>query len=218
MQYLDIILLAMVAAFIFLRLRSVLGKRTGHEQPPPERYSGKPLEDDAATDEKVVKLPHRKGSQDTLSPELRAVLTRVHVADRGFDEAHFMQGAQWAYETIVNGFAKGDREALRPLLTDDVFASFNAAIEAREAAGHDMHTEITDYRSAEIEEATFEDNVADITVRFVTEMVTFTKNSDGVVISGDPTTGKPVIDIWTFRRDTGSKDPTWYLSATRSET
>ena len=214
-QFLDIVLFAMVAAFLVLRLRSVLGKRTGHQrprsiaQPPPDdRVSEPPAADRDAADE-----------EDAVEPDdpVSEGVARIRSADRTFDPDEFLQGARGAFEVIVQAFAGGDADTLRDLLSEDVYENFNEAIEQRDADGHTLETTIIGTRSAEIVEADLIDRDAAVTVSFVTEQVNVTRDSEGRIVDGDPTHVTEITDIWTFRRNTRSRDPNWKLVETRSQ-
>lgn len=210
-QYIDIIFFAMVAAFLVLRLRSVLGRRTGEERQRPDPFSRPENGED-----KVVELPGR--GPVTLGPadhSLAAGLTRIRMADPAFSPEEFLEGARAAFQIILMAYAKGDREALRPLLADEVFANFTRAIEDREQRGETMETDLVSVKAVEFMEAVLEDNEAVITVRFVTEQVNVQRDSKDVVVEGDPNQVEEVTDIWTFRRLVTSEDPNWELVATR---
>ncbi|TNE33420.1 MAG: Tim44 domain-containing protein [Alphaproteobacteria bacterium] len=225
-QFLEIVLLVAVAGFIFLRLRSVLGRRMGHEQSPREEQNRRPAEghkardlDDAPrADDKVVVLGDKtrtvKPSPFAFTPLQRA-LSEIHQMDRSFDEGTFLEGAEAAYEMIVVAFAKGDKEMLKDLLSKEVYNNFAASIEARSKDNLTMSTDIVAIHSAEITEATLEQRDAEITVAFEAEMISMTKNEDGVVVAGDPQPDT-VNELWTFARTLKSRNPNWLLIATRS--
>ena len=223
-HFLDIILLAAVAGFIFLRLRSVLGRRMGHEQTPPEERTQKPVEDHKASDEdmsaedNVVALESKTGKVSD-SPfeglELTRVLNQIRQLDKNFDQTTFSGGAQAAYEAIVVAFAKGDRATLKELLADDVYNNFDRSIQDREDQEYVMSTDIVAIQSANIIDATLVAKEAEITVRFEAEMISMTKDEDGVVVSGDPQP-HTVNELWTFARNLKSRNPNWLLITTRS--
>jgi predicted lipid-binding transport protein (Tim44 family) len=226
LPFLDIILLAMFAGFVILKLRGVLGKRTGLERPPHDPFADEPAEapEGRSNDnEKVVRLPGRKagaeGVEDAAEPAaantLPAGIMQIKLADRDFDEREFLHGAKAAFAMIVEAFAQGDADGLRPLLSTELYGSFAAALEARERAEESQETTIVTIRSADIVEAALEDDVAMVTVEFVTEQVKVTRNAEGEVVDGDPDRIDTLTDIWTFARDTGSDDPNWELVATR---
>lgn len=220
--FLDIIFFAMVAGFIFLRLRSVLGRRTGNERRPTDAFAKRPAE---RAEDNVVALPDRAGRAPAKGADAKlwaedspvgAGLTQIKIADHSFEPAGFLEGAKQAYEMIVASFAKGDRETLRMLLADEVFENFTGAIAEREKQGHTLETTITRIKQADIAEARMDGRMAEVTVKFVSDMVSVTKDSAGEPVGG-PAREREVIDLWTFARDTSNKDPNWALVATRSE-
>lgn len=222
-QFVDIIFFALVAAFIILRLRSVLGRRTGHEQrrdpfakPQPGTKVPGADADDAPSEVSqrgdVVQLP-RRDAAPAGSP-LAAALTQIKVADPAFDEATFEKGARVAFEYIVTAFAAGERDKLRPLLNDEVYANFESAIVAREALGQKRETTLVRIKSAEIVEARMENPTALVTIKFASEQINATRNAQDEVVEGNPDRITDVIDIWTFARNTRSNDPNWMLVAT----
>lgn len=216
-QFVDIILLAMVAGFLILRLRSTLGRRTGHEQ-RPESFK---------TNDNVVNLP-RPDVRDADAPVSRDIdpeyvgtpleegLTQITLSDPHFTVDTFMNGAGSAFEMIVNAYAAHDTDTLKPLLADDVYSSFAAAIQDREDSGEVMETELILIKPVKLEEATVEDRLATVAVRFESEQVNVIKDAEGQVIDGDPEQVESVTDIWTFQRNLSSSDPNWLLVATRS--
>tara|TARA_B100000683_G_scaffold49041_1_gene46220 strand:- start:150 stop:833 length:684 start_codon:yes stop_codon:yes gene_type:complete len=221
-QFLEILLLAMVAGFILLRLRGVLGRRTGHERPPrglpgsrDMRNEDKDQEDE---EEKIISLPER-GARDGEEAEAAGPpgLAQVRRLDRNFSEQQFLQGAQAAYEMIVTAFAKGEKSELRPLLSDDVYRSFEEAIDARDRAGETHETTLIGIKSANISEANVTGRVAEVTVKIVAELMNQTKNAQGEVIGGSGNTIEIVAEYWTFRRDLSSSDPNWVLIATSDQ-
>lgn len=209
---LDIILLALVAGFVLLRLRGVLGRRTGHERPPNQ-----PVEDN------VLPLPdRRKGADPNLAPPrdtaagspVAAGLARIKLADTGFDEPEFISGARAAYEMVVTAFAAGDLDTLRAVLAPEVLSGFRQAIEDRQKAGHKLETTVRSIRAADIIEADLRGTMAEVTVKFVSDLVNVTRNAAGQIVSGSPTAAEEVTDIWTFSRNTRSSDPNWTLIGT----
>ena len=222
-QFVDIIFFALVAAFIILRLRSVLGRRTGNEQrrdpfakpQPGAKVPGADADDapaEAGQRGEVVQLP-RRDAAPAGSP-LAAALTQIKVADPSFDETTFEKGARVAFEYIVTAFAAGERDELRPLLNDEVYANFESAIVAREALGQKRETTLVRIKSAEIVDARMENPTALVTVKFASEQINATRNAQGEVVEGNPDRITDVIDIWTFARNTRSNDPNWTLVAT----
>jgi predicted lipid-binding transport protein (Tim44 family) len=225
-QFIDIIFLAMVAGFVALRLRSVLGRRTGEERTPPadpfrrpERVPDQRLPDDRSAegrDDVVVPLPGRGAQRTPGIADAQAAqgVAEIQVADRSFEVDQFISGARWAYEIVVNAFAAGDTETLKPLVSDQVFHNFTEALEARKTSGNTVETSIAAIKGAEIVGAALRDRVAEVTVRFVSDLVSVTRNAAGNVVEGHPTAPREVTDIWTFSRDTRSRDPNWTLIAT----
>jgi len=224
--YIDIIFFAMVAAFIALRLRNVLGRRTGHErrrQTPLDRESQSQTSE-AQTADNVVTLPHRRPGRpeddpmiaDMADGNLKRGLTDIRLADPNFDLESFLQGARSAFAMIVEAYANDNRETLRPLLADDVYRSFEQAISEREAAGHKLDTDLVAMNGAEVIEAGVVDSRARVTIKFSTEQINVVRDSEGNVVEGDPSAIEEVVDIWTFERDTRSSDPNWQLVETRA--
>jgi predicted lipid-binding transport protein (Tim44 family) len=223
LSFLDIVLVAMVAGFIFLRLRSVLGRRTGHERQRPDPYRMR-----EAGEEGVVEPPererkgedeHRRESEAALWAEdspVGAGLTQVKIADTRFEPGRFVEGARAAYDMIVSCFARGDRDTLRQLLNDEVYENFIAAIAEREGQQQQMETTITAIKSADIVDARMNGRIAEITVKFVSDMVSVVRDQSGQNVDGPPQE-REVTDIWTFARDTRDRDPNWILIATSSE-
>lgn len=210
----ELILFGMVAAFLVLRLRSVLGKRTGYEHPaerlapvggpvgaappPPATPAGQP----------ALVVP------DPRTPPGQA-LTRIIAADPGFEPNRFLHGAEGAFRMIVTAFAAGDRAALKNLLSEDSYAGFEHAIAAREQAGETQRTELRVVTELAIESADLRGTVADVTVRFTTDQINLTLARDGSIAHGSDAVTE-LRDLWTFQRDLRSPDPTWRLVATRS--
>lgn len=217
--FIDILFFAMVAAFLVLRLRSVLGRRTGHERPrnlPTASRHDTGRADPQA--DNVVALPDRSKSAISVSPDspLASNLAHIMVADPSFDEERFLQGAKMAFEMIVTAFANGDRDTLRPLTSGEVFANLERAMRDRETAGHTFDSTLVGIKSGEIADAEFDEREARIMVRFVSEQVNVTRDAEGQTVSGSASAIEEVTDIWTFARDTRSRDPNWLLIATRS--
>lgn len=220
MKIIDILIFAMIAAFLVFRLRSVLGKRTGNERPPHDPYSSDKAPgaaNDAGEGDKVVSLPDRSKRDDIPADAPAAEgLRAIREADPGFSVEEFQGGARAAFEMIVASYAAGDRETLRPLLSDEVFKNFEDAIKAREAEGHVMEATLVGIREAEISEAYTEGRVAFVTIRFVSEQIEVVRDGEGNVVSGDPSRVTTVTDIWTFARNTRSRNPNWTLVATET--
>ncbi len=213
----DLILFGMIAAFLVLRLRSILGKRTGFERPPqtqqpvqPGNTAGATAEGPQATQAVTVarQLP------DPASPTGQAI-ARMQGLDRSFDPTMFLAGAEQAFRMIVTAFASGDRQTLRALLSDESYSAFEQAITARETAGHTQSTEIRAIQSSLIEAAEVKGTSGVVTVRIVSDQVSFTHDKDGNPLVGTEAVTE-ITDLWTFERDLTSQDPTWRLVAARS--
>jgi predicted lipid-binding transport protein (Tim44 family) len=219
----DLILFAMVAAFLVLRLRSVLGRRTGYERP---RREGHGAYDPAAArsapaSDVGAELPPpaqpeatRHVLPDPRSPVGQALL-RIRGVDAGFEPEGFLHGAEGAFRMIVDAFARGDRDTLRLLLNDETFAGFEGEITRRSQAGETQRSEVRAIQETRIEAADLRGTVADITVRFVSDQVNLTTDRDGGVVAGAEAVTE-LTDLWTFQRDLRSQDPTWKLVGTQS--
>jgi len=218
----DLILFAMVAAFLVLRLRGILGRRTGFERPPaPLEPTGageatRTIDTTAeeATEQRALAGPARS-LPSPASPAGRA-LARIREVDPSFDPAAFLDGAEGAFRMIVTAFAAGDRETLKGLLSPDVFNDFAAAIAAREQAGETQRTEVVAMRESTIVEADLRGTYATVGVRFVTDQINVTTGPGGILVAGSEAVTE-TIDIWSFARDLNAADPTWLLVGTRSE-
>ena len=219
-----------LAVVIFLKLRSVLGRRTGHERPRYDPYSA-PDANSAPVRDNVVTLPRgevprmsNELDDETFAKRLKQVaaegsdiagkLQQIAKADRSFDPMHFMKGAKAAYEMIVTAYAEGDRKALKNLLSRDVFDSFAEAISERERNGYTVDFKFVGITNAEITDAELSGKNANVTVKFVSDVITATRNRSGEVIDGNPSQITDVVDGWTFSRDTASRDPNWRVVAT----
>lgn len=221
MKFIDIIILAMIAAFLVFRLRNVLGKRTGNERPPQNPYGNSEdaanAESEANDDDNVVALPGQTVAEDIpddtpASEGLRAIRN----ADSNFSAEEFVEGSRFAFDMIVTSFANGDRETLRPLLSDEVYENFAGAIDSREANDETMEMTLVGIRESEILEASMDGRVAFVTVKIVTEQIEVVRDKDGEPVSGDPSKVSTVTDIWTFARNTRSRNPNWTLVATEA--
>ncbi len=218
--YLDILFFAMVAAFIAFRLRSVLGRRTGNEN--PERWTArKPAPQAREALDNVTRLPDRTRAAGDAAPldlpansPIEAGVTQIKVADPSFDPRSFVEGARGAFEMIVGAYAQGDTATLRPLLADDVYENFAAAIRARKQAKQTLDTTKVGIKSADLVEARMDGRTAIVTVKFVSEQINVTRDAEGAVVEGDPQQIAAVTDAWTFSRNTRSRDPNWLLVAT----
>jgi predicted lipid-binding transport protein (Tim44 family) len=210
----DLILFGLIALFLVLRLRSILGRRTGFEGLPQMLGRGGPKPPTIEGRAEPVPPSPTRTLPDPASPAGQA-LAAIRAADRKFDAAAFLSGAENAFRLIVTAFAAGDRQKLQPLLTPDTYAAFESAITAREQAGHTQHTEIRAILEASIEHAALEQNLADITVRFVSQQITLTTAQDKSIVAGADAVTE-LADVWTFVRDLKQSQPTWKLSSARS--
>ena len=209
----EIVLLALVALFVGLRLYAVLGQRTGHEQQPVTRPEAAKGPEPAATSADTV--PERKEASGLVYEEGAAAGVRAIIAsDPAFDVARFLEGAQAAYRMVLEAFWKGDREELRYLVAPDVYESFDESIREREAAGHRLDNRLIAIERAVIEDARLEGRTADIEVRFDADIAAVTRDSAGEMVAGTLTDAVETHDVWTFRRTLGSDDPNWLLVET----
>jgi len=219
------------AVIIFLQLRNVLGKRTGNERPPVDPYSPREGIDAPEGPErgKVVQLPRRDGATDEDSryaavdafakagTPLNEALRRMVDTDSAFDPKEFVNGAKMAYEMIVMAFADGDRKTLKGLLSREVYEGFDAAITDRESKGELVKSTFVGIEKADLVHAEIKDSEANITIRIISQLISATYDKAGAIIDGDAEAVSEVNDLWTFARDTRSRDPNWKLIATESE-
>ena len=224
MAFMDILLFAAVAVFLILRLRSILGKRTGAED--AERWRSRPpertLERADQIPDNVTPFPGASRPVDAApaeeavvgDPELQRGFDEIRRADASFAPVEFVQGARGAFEMIVQAFAQGDTNALKPLLAPDVYEGFAKAIRERLAAKHTLETTLVGIRNADIVAARMENRIAMVTVKFVSEQVNVTRDADGNVVEGEAAKVTKLTDIWTFARDTRNRDPNWALVRT----
>ena len=213
-----IVLLALVAAFLGLRLYSVLGKRTGHEQEPVARQ---PIES-APT---MVRQPLPSGDSGTAPSKsdlnvadmaAQSGLRALANADRSFDAGFFLEGSKSAYKMVLEAFWKGDKDALRFLCDDDVYQSFSDAIDGRKERGETLENRLVRIDEARILDASFDHPMARVTVRFDADIAALIKDADGNIIGGSMTDAVETHDIWTFMRDVKSGDRNWKLDETDS--
>ncbi len=220
------------AVVIFYQLRNVLGRRTGNERPPFDPYSAaRTAKDAAAKPENVISLPRKRAAGDPVEEttyaaidsfakpdtELNKGLRAIRDADPTFEPQGFVGGAKMAYEMIVLAYADGDRKTLKNLLSREVYDGFVAAIADRESKAEKVQSSFVGINKAEIVAAEMKGGEAHVTLRIVSELISATRNKAGEVVDGDPETVAEVKDVWTFARDTRSKDPNWKLVATEEE-
>ena len=215
----DLLLFGMIAAFLVLRLRSILGKRTGFERSnPANRPNAGVAPESARVGPTIDGKAEPAGPERPLpdpSSQAGQALQAMQGVDRTFAPAHFLSGAEGAFRMIVDAFARGDRVALRPLLADGTYAAFEQAISARESAGQTQRSEIKGIEQATIDEAMLTGSVARITVRFVSDQVSETLGADGRPVAGADAVAE-ITDLWTFERDLRQADPTWRLETART--
>jgi predicted lipid-binding transport protein (Tim44 family) len=228
-----------IAVVIFLKLRSVLGRRTGDEEARFERYKQQEAQRRAAStsQDKIITLP-RRDREDAPKPveeprSTAAVEERVKSlagadtgvakglmdivqADRSFEPDGFLKGAKMAYELIVTAFAEGNRRSLKDLLSREVYDGFAGAITERESRGETIEQTFVGIKAADIVEAELKGGISNVTVKFVSELITATRDRAGEVVAGDPKKIKEVTDIWTFSREVSSRNPNWRLIATQA--
>ena len=197
-QYLDILILAIIAGIVLLRLRSVLGRRTGHEKTDKSSFNYETPQQ--AQTEKVIEI---KPKGDVPSRE-----------DGWFDKDDFLKGASNAYETIVTNFENGNKEALKPLLSSDVMDSFSSVIDDRNNKNELVEFNFIGIEKSEIVHKDLKKNPMEVSVRFISEMITCIKNSKDEVISGSLNQVQKITDVWTFEKNQKSKGSNWLLAAT----
>ena len=213
-----IVILALVALFIGLRLYSVLGERTGHEQQPILKPADSEPRSDARVNRPTPAPPITADSGDlafipTAGPGVRALLA----ADPAFDVARFLEGAKGAYRLILESFWKGELDTLRPHVDDHVFETFATAVKQREADGVTIDNRLVTIDQAVIAEASVANGLAHLTVRFEADIAAVTRNSTGEVVAGSLSDAVQTRDLWTFRRELPSRDPNWLLVETDEE-
>lgn len=233
-QFFEILVFAAVAVFIILRLRRVLGRRTGQERPPAKSFLDRTARN--KDDDNVVSLPERAPDdvpedaqpaaqsavdQGSVAEEpendLAAGIAEIKASDTSFDPKNLLQGARTAYDMVLTSFATGDTDTLRALLDDDVYDDFQRAIVDRDSRKETLETTVVAIKTVDIIEATTRGRLAEVTIKFVSELVNVTRDANNEVISGDPRTVQEITDFWTFLRDMRSNDPNWKLVATRTE-
>ena len=197
-QYIDILILAIIAGIVLLRLRSVLGRRTGHEKTDKTSYNYETPQ--TSQEEKVIPI------ESKTSPSKRE--------DGWFDNDDFLRGAANAYETIVTNFENGSKDALKSLLSDDVLNSFSSVIDERNSKNETVEFNFIGIEKSEIVHKDLKKNPMEVTVRFISEMITCIKNSKDEVISGSLNQVQKITDVWTFEKIKDKKSSNWLLAAT----
>lgn len=221
MPYADIVILALIAGFILLRLRSVLGSKTGNDLPS---YFDRPLPIAPEKQEPIVQLDEKslKAKRDepdaymaTLDNAVVAeVISAIKVKDPQFTASHFLDGAKGAFEMVFDAFAKGDRQTLKMLLSDNVLKEFSGAIDARGLQDNKTETTLVSVKAKDITDASLTGSTAHITVHFSSEQVSVVRNGKGEIVEGNPSDILPVEDHWVFERDITSRNPNWKIIET----
>jgi len=236
----NIIILA-VAVIIFFRLRSVLGTRTGNEK-PFDPFAGGNDDAETSSQDNVVPLPGQNKPTSINPPDAEqddddddeerkpvwqgfarkgsAVAKGIESlveADSDFSPGEFLSGARMAYEMIVNAFAEGDKQALKPLLSKEVYDGFVAAIDERKKLKHTLESKFVGINKADISKINIASGDAQVSIKFVSDLITATLDEEGRVIDGDPTEIQQITDVWTFERPISSRDPNWRLIATEAD-
>ena len=197
-QYIDILILAIIAGIVLLRLRSVLGRRTGHEKTDKTSYNYETPQ--TSKEEKVIPIEQKTSSS---------------AREEGwFNNDDFLRGAANAYETIVTNFENGNKDALKPLLSDDVLNSFSSVIDERNSKNETVEFNFIGIEKSEIVHKDLKKNPMEVTVRFISEMITCIKNSKDEVISGSLNQVQKITDVWTFEKLKDKKSSNWLLAAT----
>lgn len=222
-QFLDIIFFALVAAFVIFRLSRTLGSRPDNTRVGPNRS------DNADSGDNVVNMLNRDipeiespsddapDTDDTDDAALAAAgIAEICLQDPAFDTNQFLAGAKFAYEAVVTAFAAGNRETLGELLTRDVLENFSGAIDEREERGETLETTVVGVSSADVVDARMAGHTAEVTVKFVTELMNVIRDATGALPPGKSDSVRVVTDIWTFVRDVRASDPNWALAETRS--
>lgn len=216
----EIVILAMIAAFLGLRLYSVLGRRAEHEEEPiagrfeEQATSGSAPRATMSREAASANPATRTIDVPTASASAERGLREIAAADRRFDALSFVEGARAAYQMILEAFWRGDKEELRMLCDGDVYDSFAAAIDARAAAGETLDNRLVRIEDISVVGASYEAPFARITMRFRADIAAVTRNAEGVVVAGSLNDAVEAVDVWTFRRNVGSSDPDWVLDET----
>ncbi len=214
---LEIVILAMIAAFLGLRLYSVLGRRAEHEEDVvPQHFDAgdKAQVPSALSPQSPQTTPQRVVELEGVMPAVERGIREISAADRNFDLASFMEGAGGAYEMVLEAYWTGDRDTLRDLCDDDVFDGFSAAIDAREEAEHVMDNKLIRIEETRIHSASLDNRMARIAILFVADIASVTRDKDGAVVAGSLDDAIESRDVWTFSRNVGASDPNWVLDET----
>ena len=213
-QLIEILVLALIAGVILFRLYTVLGRRTGNEPPPQDPRVPASVPRDTAKDN-VIPLPTRSEQiADRPADPVARGLFDIKLADRDFDADHFLAGTRAAYEIIVTAFARGDRAALKPLLSSEGYAAFDQVITGREHGKQTIEFTFVGFKDVKIVHAALKNRAAEITVAIGAQFISATHGADGQVVEGDTKSVRDVTDVWTFTRDVRARAPNWLLVAT----
>ncbi len=214
---LEIVILAMIAAFLGLRLYSVLGRRAEHEEESvPQRFDagdsaqtgiGQPAQNTQTAPQRPVEL-------EGVMPAVERGVRDIASADRNFDLSAFIEGAKGAYEMVLEAFWEGDRDTLRELCDDDVYEGFIGAIDAREEAGHTLDNKLIRIEETRVHSASLDKRLARVAVLFVADIAAVTRDKDGNVVAGSLDDAIESRDVWTFSRNVSASDPNWVLDET----
>jgi predicted lipid-binding transport protein (Tim44 family) len=214
-QMIELLILFAVAAFVLYRLKSVIGTRTGYEA-PPEQYAPRGADADAGGPVRAEPPAEDLASMHALPEDAREAFTAMRAVEPGFNLDEFLQGARSAYEMVLMAYEEGDRNLLRDLLAPDVYRAFEGVIDEREAEGLTVEARFIGVRDIRVETAAFDPDTseADVTIRFVGELITAVRDSENRVVEGDPNEIRRQTDVWTFSRVMGAPTPNWLLTAT----
>ncbi|MGY8985063.1 MAG: Tim44/TimA family putative adaptor protein [Sphingomonadales bacterium] len=217
-QIIELILLAMIAGFIALRLRSVLGKRMGHEN---QNQSAKTRDkihslNDGKSQEDAAKNNFLEGLKDfgSLSLIVKENLKRLYELEPGFDLSGFMEGSKNAYPMILEGFWAGRMDGIKAFLNDAIYVQFKEAVDAREKKGLVVESKVIEIRNVKIKDVQIKGKTVEITLEFKTDIISVTKDRDGKLVEGDLSDAVDVVDVWTFVREIGNQNPNWTLVET----
>ena len=212
----EIIILAMIAAFLGMRLYSVLGRRAEHEEEMVSNHfdRGEETKSAPSAPAPVAELPRHDRTLAGFAPAIEQGLREISSADRQFDLLPFLEGAKGAYEMVLEAFWRGDKDELKELCDDDVYAGFAAAIDEREAAELTLDNRLIRIEDTTVHSAVLDGRIARIAVRFVSDIASVTRDKDGTVIAGSLDDAVESRDVWTFSRDVSSKTPDWLLDET----
>lgn len=218
--YGDIIILALIAGFVLLRLRAVLGQKIGHDSPPFSEFQ--PVEADSPVvqvgDKAKNAVPEADADEKLIAaiadPKARDAILAIKAADKDFSLAAFLEGAKGAFEMVFDAFVKDDRDTLKLLLSPELAATFGAELDKRRTMANHPETTLLSLVSQEVVAASLQKNTARITLRHVSEQVSVVRDKDGKIVEGDPSQPNHVEDQWTFERDITSRNPNWKIVET----